>query len=178
MTRHQITMRMASCPARMEAYDRRLAAIHEAGHAVMATHLGYESHAWIHRNDTYAPRDEKTWLGHMTMRSMPGAGHPHARRVAVAGMVAETLWKNGHDEDYLEWYGWEDYLQDDACMSYADWRLADCNPGEPDEGLYDVTAEVAAIIIHLWLPLTDFSRTLMQGSGEIHGLRRGMYRAA
>lgn len=169
MTRHRMNRRMGGSPARIKAYDRRISAIHESGHALMAIHLGYDATAWIHTNDTIAPLDEKTWLGHMSMHNTPtDSGHPHTRMVAVAGMVAETLWKNGHQEDYAEPYGWEDYLADEDSMSFSDWRLADCVPGEPDDNLYDVTADVGRLFMSdLWLTLTDMSRTLIGDTGNM-----------
>jgi hypothetical protein len=161
---------MAERPTRINAYDRRIAAIHEAGHALMAVHLGYTADAWIHATETAAPLEEKTWVGHMIIRSRPvKRNHPHTRMVAVAGMVAETLWKNGHDEEYADPYGWEDYLLDGGCMSFSDWRLANCDPGEPDDDLYEIAAQVAVVFMgKLWPTLTDMSRALMSDTECIH----------
>lgn len=163
MTLHQINQRMAGSPARIAAYDRRLSAIHEAGHAMMAVYLGYTADAWIHPNESDAPLAEKTWVGHMTLYNKPPEDdHPHTRMIAVAGMVAETLWKNGHDEEYAEPYGWEDYLLDENSMSPSDWRLSNCVPGDPDEDLCDFAAEAAKLFMGgLWAELTDLSRVLM-----------------
>lgn len=175
MIPHQINRRMVGSPARMEAYDRRLAAIHEAGHALVAIHLGYKADAWIHRNETADPLREKTWLGHMTIRDLPPEpDHPHVRMVAVAGMVAETLWKCGHDEEYAESWRWEDYLFDEDSMSPSDWRLSGCVPGKPDDDLCHVVAQVGALFMsELWLTLTRMSRTLMSDTEAIHGFSYG-----
>jgi hypothetical protein len=157
----------------MNAYDRRLSAIHEAGHVIMAVYLGYTASAWIHTNETRDPLAEKTWLGHATVPDRPRAcDHPHNRMIAVAGMVAERLWKNGHDEEYAEPYGWEDILWDEECMSFSDWWNADCEPGEPDGGLYDVVAEVAGLFMgDLWSDLTDTARVLMTEPETGHTFR-------
>ena len=170
MTRHAINRRMTGSAARTSAYDRRLAAIHEAGHAIMALFLGYDADVWIHRNETSAPRDEKLWIGHMTIRhDLSEVRRSDVRMIAVAGMVAETLWKNGHDEEYAEPYGWDDILWDDACMSPSDWRLAGYEPGEPDDDLFSVVAGVAGLFMSdLWPVLTDLSRTLMGDTETIH----------
>lgn len=170
MTRHQIYRRMAGNPARIKAYDRRSAAIHEAGHALMAVELGYDADAWIYAHETSDPLDEKTWLGHTTIHGGPGDyGHPHSRMVAVAGMVAEILWKNGRNDDYAEPYGWEDYLMDGGSMSYSDWRMADCEPGEPDADLFEVTAKVGRLFMsELWPTLTEMSRMLMSETDIIY----------
>lgn len=167
---HRVNQRMGLSIARVRAYDRRLSAVHEAGHALMAVYLGYTADAWIHPNATSESLAEKTWVGHMTLHDRPvEREHPHTRMIAVAGMVAETLWKNGHDEEYAEPYGWEDYLFDENSMSYSDWKLANCGPGEPDDDLFDVVAKVAAIFMgELWLVLTDMSRRLMGDGGSVH----------
>lgn len=161
---------MADRPARIKAYDRRLAAIHEAGHAVIAVSLGYTADAWIYPNETAEPMVEKTWLGHVTVHDRPrSCDHPHNRMVAVAGMVAETLWKNGHDEDYAAPYGWEDYLFDEDCMSFSDWWNADCEPGQPDEDLFDIVAEVARLLMgDNWPSLLRMSRVMMGDPERVH----------
>ncbi len=168
--RHRINRRMANSPSRIMAYDRRLAAIHEAGHALMGLHLGFDVDAWIHPRKTDRPLDEKTWRGHVTIRNMPeDTSDPRIRAIALAGMVAETLWKCGHDEDRIEPYGWEDLLLDEDSMSFSDWRLAGCEPGEPDDDLYELAAEVAGLFMgDLWPVLTNLSRTLMTDIGEVH----------
>ncbi len=161
MSRYRLN---APSPAWLQAYDRRRAAIHEAGHAVMAAHLGYGAQAWIYRNETGGGLAEKTWLGHVTMRNVPDAcDHPHARMIAVSGMVAETLWKDGHVEDYAGPYGLEAYLLDRDSMSESDWRLSNCSPGDPDDELFTLTADVARLFMaDLWSSLTSASRTLMR----------------
>lgn len=175
MTAHRINRRMAGSADRMEAYDRRLAAIHEAGHALVAIHLGYKADAWIHRNETADPLREKTWVGHMTMHDLPNElDHPDVRMVAVAGLVAETLWKCGHDEEYADPWGWEDHLLDEDSMSRSDWRLAGCAPGEPDDELFDVVAQVGALFMgELWSTLTRMSRTLISDTESIHSFSYG-----
>jgi len=157
----------------MNAYDRRLAAIHEAGHALIAVYLGYRADAWVHPNETDEPLAEKTWLGHVAVHDRPrSCAHPHSRMIAIAGMVAEILWKHGHDDEYGEPYGWEDHLFDEDCMSFSDWRNADCEPGQPDEDLFDVVAEVARLFMgDYWPILTDMSRTLMGDTESIYTFR-------
>ncbi len=173
MTPHRINMRMKDRPSRISAYDRRLAAIHEAGHVLMAIYLGYEADAWIHPHQSADMRNEKAWLGKMIIRNQPAdLDNPHMRMVAVAGMVAERLWKNGHDDEYAEPYSWEDLLLDGDIMSFSDWRLAGSTPGDPDDGLYDIAAEVAELFMtDLWSTLTGISRSLMNEAGVIHNFK-------
>lgn len=169
MTPHQMHPRMRGNTARINAYDRRLASIHEAGHMIMAVHQGYDAHGWIHPSETDTPLEKKTWLGHMTAGNLPlEIGHSHLRRIGIAGMVAETLWKNGHHAEYVEPYGFEDELLDEDCMSYSDWRMADCLPGEPDDDLHAAAAEVAALFMSdLWTPLIHMSRMLMRNAPRV-----------
>lgn len=141
----------------------------------MAVYLGYRADAWVHPNQTIDPLGEKTWLGHMTMYNRPVAdSHPHTRMIAVAGMIAETLWKNGHDEEYLDPWGWECYLLDEDSMSPSDWRLAGCEPGEPDDDLFHIASEVAELLMtELWSGLTGIARTLMSDTEAIHSFSYG-----
>ena len=177
MTVHRIYRRTIENPARIHAYDRRMAAIHEAGHALMAVHLGYAADAWIYPRNEENTLELKTWVGHVCIHG--GASRPHNRLIAVAGMVAEIIWKNGHHEDYAHAYGWEDYLLDGDAMSFSDWRLADCSPGEPDDDLHEVTAEVGALFMSdLWPALTDISRVLMSDSDSIFTFGEVVARAA
>ncbi|WP_334154362.1 hypothetical protein [Agrobacterium pusense] len=159
--------------ARAQAYDRRIAAIHEAGHAFMAVWLGLEADAWIYPIQVDDFREERTWLGKVTVGSTTlRRDHPHIRMVAVAGMVAETLWKNGHDEYFLEPHIWERLLTDEDSMSHSDWGLAGCSPGEPDDALYTIAAEVAWLFMcEQWSALTGMSRDLMKYPGEISSFR-------
>ena len=175
MTPHRINMRMKDRPARVNAYDRRIAAIHEAGHVLMALHLGYQADAWIHQHKTSRPLEEKTWVGHMVLHDRPeDLRHPDVRMIAVAGLVAEILWKTGHDEEYADQWGWECYLLDEDSMSPSDWRLAGCEPGDPDDNLFQTTAEVAKLFLtDLWPDLVGISRTLMSDTEAIHSFSYG-----
>jgi hypothetical protein len=133
-------------------------------------HLGYTAEAWIHANETDDALAEKTWLGHVKVHDRPlSCAHPHSRMIAVAGMVAERMWKHGHDEEYAEPYGWEDWLFDEDSMSPSDWWNTGCKPGDPDDGLFDVAAEVAQLFMgSLWPVLAYMSRVLMSDTESIH----------
>lgn len=170
--RHPID-RVKGKHARVQAYDRRIAAIHEAGHAFMAVWLGLEADAWIYPVQVDDFCEERTWLGKVDVGSSTlRRGHPNIRMVAVAGMVAETLWKNGHDAYFLETDIWEHLLADDDSMPHSDWGLAGCNPGEPDDALYEIAAEVAWLFMcEQWSALTGMSRDIMKCPGEISRFR-------
>jgi hypothetical protein len=110
---------------RIAARDRRNAAVHEAGHIVVArwARAGVAS-AWIIQNDGLAA-DEKAWAGRVQIISVSDV-NPHRRRmIGVAGAVAEHLWCDGWIEDF-----WPDGMSD------SDWRLAGCGPDEYDDALW------------------------------------------
>jgi hypothetical protein len=113
-------------PSRIEARDRRLSAIHEAGHAVIARHVGARVEwAEIWRNP--APDEgEKTWIGRIRFE---GLSHPRPRvaMIAVAGAIAEHVWRD--DADFLENEG-EWAWDEEAIMSPTDWAMAGCEPGD------------------------------------------------
>ncbi|WP_413709370.1 hypothetical protein [Rhizobium sp. Rhizsp82] len=155
---------------RMNTYDRRLAAIHEAGHILVAIQLGYTATGWIHPNDAHDPLSEKLWLGHTSIRNL--RDDDHRRLIAVAGMVAERLWKHGHDEELSESYAWENDLLDDNSMSESDWRMAGCEPAYPDDDMFSVVPEVARFFMtDAWSNLTGISRTLMSAPEDVHTFR-------
>jgi hypothetical protein len=71
-------------PEEIEKYDKHRAAVHEAGHAVVAFEYGVSVTAWLERTDTMDQVEEKTWVGHVC-----GFIHGEAGKfVAVAGVVA------------------------------------------------------------------------------------------
>lgn len=159
--------------ARIIAHDRRRTAMHEAAHALIASYLGYRAEAWIYRNEIEDLLASKAWLGHMSFYDIPDEpGHLHRRMVAVAGMVAEHLWENRAYCDYTDTGFWIDVMLDRDCMSPADWRLANCEPGEPDHDLPEVMVHVADLLAgDLWPSLTRMSRILMSDTESIHSFQ-------
>ena len=82
---------------RMLARDRRLAAIHEGGHYVIARWAGIRSvQAFLKQSGTDDPRTEHTWIG-QTHYSRPEIDRLSERRrmmLAVAGACAEKVNEN------------------------------------------------------------------------------------
>lgn len=153
-------------PRRTEARDRRLAAVHEAGHVVIALHLGYEPQAYIRPIGADDPTETKTWIGQAGMCMPPEAPPEHMRMVGIAGMVAEEVWRH-RDPDCVEWFYWGDVLYDPACMSDSDWRWCGYEPGEEDHDLCDPAAEVARLLTgELWPLLVAESRDLITRGRE------------
>jgi hypothetical protein len=111
---------------RILARDRRAAAIHEAGHLVVARWAGAEiASAWIVQNDNPAP-DEKTYGGRVQIVQIGGIDPRRRRMIGVAGAVAEHLGAGG-------WI--EDLWPEDSSISESDWSLAGCEPGQADEAI-------------------------------------------
>jgi hypothetical protein len=158
-------------PARIAAYDRRKAAIHEAGHQVIAQWRGVSSAASVF--PVVNPRDgEKTWVGRASFFSefTPMSG----RLIAVAGAVAEHCWqgrRDGSHTDCLEDWIWED----PAGMSDSDWAFARTKPGEPDHHFMRAVGRVHAALNptdgKLWPELCRTSRTLIAAARPLNGRR-------
>jgi hypothetical protein len=104
------------CPKRIEARDRRLAAVHEAGHKVVAHHLGVPTRgARIWRRG--APSlSGRSWGGQI---GIAGALAAKLRQVAVAGAIAEAAWTGDDEPDSY----------DPAMMSATDWGGRGSSPG-------------------------------------------------
>lgn len=140
----------------IDQYEKRMSAVHEAGHATVAVARGGRVCAWIYRNE---PRgfDERTWLG--TIQTVPRivvrgdkATILRSRRAfdsayAVAGMVAEV---SHHEPDYEPW------------KILSDWQEGACSPSPSDlEGCAkdwrsrSLAVEKAVSIIREQKPLFD-----------------------
>jgi hypothetical protein len=135
----QEKMRIRSA-ARMQAWERRTAAIHEAGHYVVALAVGSRCvSARIERNKVSSP-DERTWIG--SAESFPfGQRQARQRRmIACAGSVAEFIYNNeGDPPDPDCWF-------DPEAMSASDWHLTDCAPGCPDDSLLAAIRRVGVML--------------------------------
>jgi hypothetical protein len=142
-------------PKGISARDRRMAAVHEAGHIVIARALGFEVwSAWIGPNTGEVV--ERTWIGHVRIAGLENADDVSRRMVGVAGSVAAHLWCGGTIEDFSP----------DA-MSRSDWYFAGCDPNEPDDALMDAIGEVGRLLARdgpIWQELIAESRRLILAS--------------
>ena len=117
------------------ARERRLAAVHQAGHVVIARRVGFKiASAWIMPNDGEDAKDEGTWTGRVQIESVR-ADTFACRMVGVAGSVAEHLWLGGGIDDYFP-----DTLSED------DWLLTGCHPAQPDDPLMVAIGEVGQLL--------------------------------
>lgn len=97
-------------PMRIEAWERRQAAMHEAGHIVICQLFTDCSWGAIWRVDDPA-ENERTWTGTSTLPDW--LSFDQHRMVAVAGAVAEAAW-----DDPDDWSAWDYALEfpDDASL--------------------------------------------------------------
>src|SRR5262245_12197464 len=127
-------MRMPSLK-RIVARDRRLAAIHEAGHVTLARHLDAQvACAWLENNYRSDPLSEKQWIGHCHFKfdkSPSRKTKTLVAMVAVAGAVAEQCWQREPFFFPEAWY-------DPHIMSESDWDCTTCTPGNPSLELFRI----------------------------------------
>jgi hypothetical protein len=152
----------------ISAIDRRRAAIHEAGHVVMARHIGLTNvSAWLEEMPDSADDIlyEKLWIGHTTYLQSGIIGKKLSDKklamFAVAGAVSECCWqRNSYDEtlDYDTWY-------DADTMSESDWAGCRCEPGDPSPQLLSTIEAVFLLFDRetgkLWPALLSESRRLI-----------------
>ncbi len=147
------------------ARDRRLAAIHEAGHKVIAESFGACCQALIFPHFHGGP-SQKTWLG-KCFRLPKQLSKQQERMIAVAGAVAEAYWQDRDIWDVAEEIDW----YEPAVMSQSDWHLGGCAVGEPSTRLFTAIQEVAVLLRPdggpLWSSLLRTARELIVASREI-----------
>lgn len=112
---------------RIEAVDRRRAAIHEAGHLVVAASFGlYPSSAWIARADVVDLKSERLWHGRVQFLTLDRLDALQRRMVGCAGAVAELSWCREDVEPTI----WGEL----DLMSPSDWGLCGvARPGVLDD---------------------------------------------
>ncbi len=151
------------------ARDRRIAAIHEAGHYVVARHLGLRSAAaWIARGtDVTDLMAEKLWVG-FTSTSSAERNRLSTRRAmmyGVAGAVAEEAWSLRHDSEECAWSDPEDLLAVGG-MSETDWATARSAPCRVTPKLLRAVEDVQRLFQPgagpLWCPLYTVARALIR----------------
>jgi len=141
---------------RVMAQDRRLAAVHEAGHVVVAAHFGLSAaRARIWRADAPMP-DGRAWIGRVQFRGLDVLSSLERRMLGCAGAAAELCWQ--HEDIH------PDYWIEADRMSESDWRLAGCELGEPDDVCIEAIEELQHLLAEdgpLWSDLLRQARQLM-----------------
>jgi hypothetical protein len=163
--------------ARVAARSRRRSAIHEAGHAVVARHLGVAViSCWIAvDNDAKLGLRGISWRGNT--KTFGAATKTANRLIAVAGAAAENCWSGEFKAIDVPWD------LDDSSMSYSDWAGTGCEPGEPDRECLKAFDRVTGLLCRgrpLWNELLLTARTLiMDGCLPLYwGVPDEMLRAA
>ena len=153
---------------RIEARDRRLAAMHEAGHHTMACHRGMEEvESWIERVGD-PTRYHSSWGGHCRWRHPSAESSRTDTMIGIAGMVAESLWKAGNERDCMD--NIYDLLDDPNCMSESDWRTAglDCDGGWTDTQCREIEAVIDLLSGPLLSEFLGHARRLIIESRDIY----------
>ena len=144
------------------ARHRRLAAVHEAGHIVIARHSGVHVHrARIWPVDVDDLDSQWAWSGQVQTIGLDRAPAEVRCMIGVAGAVAEMSW---HGEEIDTSDGWA--LGDALGLSSSDWSIADCDPGRrfdwPVLRAIEKTADLLRRGGPLWAALIAASNSLIQ----------------
>lgn len=142
-------------PQQVNDWELRAAAIHEAAHAVIARHFGYEASAQVFATPDPGP-DDKSWTGR-TMFYQETAGRRDSRLIALAGTVAEQI----DDDPDLEALDIADWLEAGVIeLSATDARMAG------DHAVEDME-EAVMLVRHLWEEIEAEAELL--AAGVAHG---------
>jgi len=159
---------------RIQARDRRQAAIHESGHAIISEHLGYKAYARIFPNAdalTQDPIIDNTWLGRTTRRISREPDDEF--KISVAGGIAEYFWLHkNEDYDPLTTLDWDDnaYLIFEERMSPSDKETAGLKQDYYDDiedqskerhEIASKILEAAQLVYNLWPDIVQSSRELI-----------------
>ena len=144
--------------------DRRMAAVHEAGHVVIARSLGVvviRTEIWSNYSH-HASFEEKCWRGRTTYMNVPSDLHHHLL-ISVAGAAAECCWDK---EDVSA----SEIFDDPEGMSESDWKGTGDAPGAPSVDCIKAFEETMELLRRdgpLWNNLTREARRLIVHSREI-----------
>jgi hypothetical protein len=170
------TLRLPRNALRVEARDRRTAALHEAGHIVMARHFRFpcEASVWPHHEQNgQTLGEDRIWLGRTEISSRvifkSGAvkiktpTRKQHRMIAVAGSVAQNLWRYRHldDQGFLD-LNCGEFIDD---ISDSDWHLLQLDPFKQTTQFFRLVVNAAMILRPntgaLWPQLIRVSRELI-----------------
>jgi hypothetical protein len=148
--------------SRIQAYDRRQAAIHEAAHEVVAEHYGIRpSRSWIGPSPGNLI-SEKTWIGQncFDWEQLFVLRPKHRAMIGIAGAIAENAWLSRRDPNAGR--ALEDLLDSCDSMSPTDWSFTGCEPGNATGRLVRYAYELEDLLRHrLWGSLLSTARHLI-----------------
>jgi hypothetical protein len=150
-------------PIRISARDRRVAAIHEAGHVTIGRHIGLVSISARLEKVSNPGIDDKFWIGHTQFfRPLPPLPRKTMAMFSVAGAVAECCWKKYTFDSSIDdglWFASE-------VMSASDWEGCGCTPGKPTQQLFKIIEATFALLDReqgsLWPRLLSEARHLIE----------------
>jgi hypothetical protein len=147
---------------RVFAMDRRMAAIHEGGHLVIARMLKLPVlDAWIApTTNNYPWGINRTWTGQVVLGPFIKKKYTKSKKrlIGVAGVVAEQRWCGADPSDDVDWH-------DPHITSESDWEDIGCDPGEPNDACFNAINQVAVLLARdagpLWPSLIEVARCLI-----------------
>jgi hypothetical protein len=142
----KIEVSMKWSPARIAARDRRRVAGHEAGHVVIARHLGGQN-AFGRIRPTFAKdlRSDKQWVG-SAICGMDRASYKRRIMCGVAGAIAEyVLYPDPNLLPMEQWVMRGEFEDGELSqmISESDWRAFDCDPDT-------VSRKVVTCALRVW----------------------------
>jgi hypothetical protein len=151
------------------ARDRRVAAIHEASHWLVALLRGFDDAIAIIEPCEEPPTPEyedylRTWVGRT---EYPKSGRPltpaDQLHISVAGAVGQIIDSGGN------WRNREYWISD--FMSEDDWRETGCAQGKPDRKFMRAVGRVGDLLSENWLDVCRHARILIRVAKRVQEYR-------
>lgn len=151
----------------IDLYEKRSAAIHEAGHVTVAASFFRYCGAFIRREGNGGDETLHKWIGQaVTGRECHGLEPMKKAAVGIAGITAECLM----EDEELDGFTLVDYIDSDAIApSPTDW-VAMKYIGTPDEydcGKMESAADTAIAAIKAHRALFDWVRAQLLDEGTV-----------
>ncbi len=147
-----------------EAHDQENAAVHEAGHLVVARHV-FANHFWSYHHlkariyrVPEGTRCGSTWNGDFPFEPFDLPPEERAK-IGVAGVIAITRWRGKSVQD-LDW-------KNPKTMSKCNWGICDCEPGQPTRVLLTAADAVFTLLdpaADCWSDVFKEARRLIEES--------------
>jgi hypothetical protein len=140
------------------AFDRRNAALHEAGHVVTAWHRGIHAEAMIKsETDGGEVLFNKTWTGQTRLGTWQQLGAADRLHIAVAGEIAVMRGRGDDLESVLDTMTWGEATG----MSPSDWQLAGYQAGNVDRRFMPAVERVYKLLDREWPTVCGVARDLI-----------------